>query len=111
MVKHRTAIPSTWRKQISNFGKRINDKTLANIVIPNMKVKEVYAKLLVQKPMSQKTIEKSLGNDDINWQEVYMIPRKVSISSSVRIFQYKILNNILYWNRKISKFDQGVSHL
>ena len=40
-----------------------------------------------------------------------MIPRKVSISSSIRIFQYKILNNILYLNRKISKFDQGVSHL
>ena len=40
-----------------------------------------------------------------------MIPRKVSISFSIRIFQYKILNNILYLNRKISKFDQGVSHL
>ena len=40
-----------------------------------------------------------------------MIPRKVSISSSIRIFQYKILNNILYLNRKISKFDQRVSHL
>ena len=40
-----------------------------------------------------------------------MIPRKVFISSSIRIFQYKILNNILYLNRKISKFDQGVRHL
>ena len=79
-----------------------------------MKVKEVYAKLLrplVQKSTFQKTIEKLLANDDINWQDVYMIPRKVSISSSIRTFQYKILNNILYLNRKISKFDQGVSHL
>ena len=40
-----------------------------------------------------------------------MIPRKVSISSSIRIFQYKILNNILYLNGKISKFDQVVCHL
>ena len=80
------AIPSTWKKQIINYGKRINEKTLADIIIPNMKVKEVYAKLLrplVQKPTSQKTIEKLLANDDINWQEVYMIPHKVSISSSV----------------------------
>ena len=108
------AIPSTWKKQISNYGRRIDGKTLADIVTPNMKVKEVYAKLLrplVQKPTSQKTTEKLLANDDINWQEVYMIPRKVSISSSIRIFQYKILNNILYLNRKISKFDLGVSHL
>ena len=108
------AIPSTWKKQISNYGKRINEKTFANIVIPNMKVKEVYAKLLrplVQKPTPQKTIEKLLANDAINWQEVYMIPRKVSISSSLRISMYKILNNLLHLNRKISKFDQGVSHL
>ena len=79
-----------------------------------MKVKEVHAKLrrpLLQKPTSQKTIEKLLDNDDINWQEVYMIPRKVSISSSIRIFQYKILNNILCSNRKISKFDQGSQSL
>ena len=41
-----------------------------------------------------------------------MIPaRYVSNSSSIRIFQYRILNNILYLNGEISKFDQGVSHL
>ena len=79
-----------------------------------MKVKEVYAKLLrppVQNAKSKNIIEKLLGNNDINWQGVYKIPRKASISSSIIIFQYKILNNILYLNRKISEFDQGVSHL
>ena len=57
------AIPSTWEKQISNCGKRINQKALYNFVIPNMKVKEVYAKQLrppVQKATSQKTIENFL---------------------------------------------------
>ena len=57
------AIPSTWKKQITNYGKRINEKTLGNIVIPNMKVKEVYAKLLrppVQKPTSQKQLRNFL---------------------------------------------------
>ena len=81
---------------IIHYGKRINEKTLANIVIPNRKVKEVCVKLLrplVRSPTSQKTIEKLLGDDDINWQEVYMIPHKVSISSSIRKFRYKILNN------------------
>ena len=51
------AIPSTRKKQISNYGKRINEKTLANIVIQNIKVKEVYAELLrqlLQKPTSKK---------------------------------------------------------
>ena len=72
------AISSTWIKQISNYGKKINEKTLADIVIPNMKVKEVYAKTAkvpIAKTNVSKTIEKLLANDDINWQEVYMIPR------------------------------------
>ena len=63
------AILSSWKKQISNYGKRINEKTLVNIVIPKMKVIEVYAELLrplVRKTTSQKTIEKLLANDDIN---------------------------------------------
>ena len=48
------AVSSAWKKQISNYGKspgkRISDKTLANIVIPSMKVKfkEVYSNLLNQ---------------------------------------------------------------
>ena len=46
-------IPSTWKKQIGNYGRRINEKILADIVIPNMKVKEVYAKLL--RPLVKKT--------------------------------------------------------
>ena len=58
------AIPSTWKKQISNFNKRINEKTLANIVIPNMKVKEVDAKLL--RPLVQKT-NISKNNWETSW--------------------------------------------
>ena len=78
------------------MAKESTKKLLPIFVIPNTNVKEVYAKLLrplVQKQHLKKTIEKPLHNDDINWPEVYMIPRKVSISFSLRTFQYKILNN------------------
>ena len=47
------AIPSTWKKQISNYGRRINGKILADIVLPNTKVKKVYAKLL--RPLVKKS--------------------------------------------------------
>ena len=40
-----------------------------------------------------------------------MIPQKVTIDTTLRIFQFKILNNILYLNKKISKFDLNVSPL
>ena len=72
-------IDTEGKKQISNYGRRINEKILADIVIPKMKVKEVYVKLLrplVKKPTSQKAIEKLLANDDINWQHNGRFPRK-----------------------------------
>ena len=43
------------------------------------------------------------------WQggmgKVYMLPRIVTIESSLRSFQYKILNNILYLNERLIKFN------
>ena len=38
-----------------------------------------------------------------------MIPQKVTIDSALRIFQYKILTNTLYLNKRISKFNTAVS--
>ena len=40
-----------------------------------------------------------------------MIPQKFTTDSTLRIFQFKILNNILYFNKKISQFDLNVSPL
>ena len=63
MIKHCTSYSFHKEKQISIYGKRINEKTLVNILIPNMKVKEAYAKLLrplVQKPTSQKQLRNFL---------------------------------------------------
>ena len=40
-----------------------------------------------------------------------MIPQKVIIDTTLRIFQFKILNNILYLNKKMSKIDLNVSPL
>ena len=57
------AIPSTWKKQISNYDNKINKNTLADIVILNMNVIEVYAELLrplVQKPTSPKKLRNFL---------------------------------------------------
>ena len=40
-----------------------------------------------------------------------MIPQMVTIESSLRIFQYKILNNILFLNNRLFKFGQVQSPL
>ena len=35
-------------------------------------------------------------NLQVEWKKIYLLPRKVSIDTNLRMFQYKILNNILY---------------
>ena len=40
-----------------------------------------------------------------------MIPQKVTIETSLRVFQYKLLNSIIYFNIRLSKFDPAVNPL
>ena len=107
-------IPQKWKQQIRRGEHIMPSDPLQNKVIPIMAVKEVYNKLLnkIKKPpTAQKTIEAVLYTTDINWPKVYMIPQRVTIDTTLRIFQFKILNNILYLNKKISKFYLNVSPL
>ena len=78
-------------------------------MIPDMSVKAAYnslVKSLKKPPTSKKTLEKSLDISNIDWPTIYMISKKVTIESSLRIFQYKILNNILFLNNRLFKFGQ-----
>ena len=34
-------------------------------------------------------------------KSIYLLPRKVTVDTKIRMFQYKILNNILYLNRRL----------
>ena len=73
-----------------------------------LSVKATYWRLLrpiIEKPTSQETISRFLGITEINSSEVYMTPRRVTIESSLRIFQYNLLNNCVYLNNRTSKFD------
>ena len=107
-------VPQKWKQQIKRSKDTVTSDLLQNKVVPIMAVKEVYNKLLnkiIKPPTAQRTIEAVLQSTDINWPKVYMIPQKVTIDTTLRIFQFKILNNILYLNKRISKFDLNVSPL
>ena len=107
-------VPQKWKQQIKRSKDTVTNDLLQNKVVPIMAVKEVYKKLLnkiIKPPTAQRTIEAALQSTDINWPKVYMIPQKVTIDTTLRIFQFKILNNILYLNKRISKFDLNVSPL
>ena len=40
-----------------------------------------------------------------NWKLIYRIPRTATFETKIRIFQYKLLNNVLYLNKKLFHFD------
>ena len=106
------AIPATWKKKLRE-NQELN--TECEEISPSaLSVEATYWRLLrpiIEKPTSQETISRFLGITEINWSEVYMTPRRVTIESCLRIFQYNLLNNCVYLNNRISKFDPTISPL
>ena len=60
---------------------------------------------------AQRTMETLLQEPNNDWSLVYTLPRKVTIDTSTRIFQYKILNNILYLNDRFYEMTIAESPL
>ena len=103
------SIPTAWKFNL-------RDSLLANplrIDLQNESMACISSKMAYQKlieplsklPTSQLYSEKVLGFGKVEWENVYMLPRIVTIESSLRSFQYKILNNILYLNERLFKFN------
>ena len=65
----------------------------------------------IKTPTSQIFFEKLLNPSGINWAIIYMIPQKVTIESSLRVFQYQLLNNAIFLNDRLSKLDPSISPL
>ena len=65
---------------------------------------EIYSILILKvqdKPSSNIYFENLLNYDYIDWTAIYMLLRLVTHDTYMRSFQYKILNNILYLNKKL----------
>ena len=58
-----------------------------------------------KKPSSNIYFENLFNCDDIDWSAIYMLPRLVTHDTFMRSFQYKILNNIVYLNKKLHFFE------
>ena len=62
-------------------------------------------------PTSQKYFCHIFPNLQVEWKEIYLLPRKVSIDTNLRMLQYKILNNILYLNKQLFVFNKKETKL
>ena len=72
---------------------------------------QVLLKNIVKPPTAQRFLNNLMRLNSIDWTKVYMLPKQVTIESSLRSFQYKILNNILHLNEKLFKFKIVASPL
>ena len=43
------------------------------------------------------------NSGDLNWEVIYQIPRVATLATKTRIFQYKLLNRIIYTNKSLYK--------
>ena len=111
------SIPSDWKSQIKlHFSNNTSQYKAAtqHYMILDMSVKAAYNSLVksLKKPATSKnTLEKILDISDVDRPTIYMIPQMVTNESSLRIFQYKILNNISFLNNRLFKFGQVQSPL
>ena len=63
---------------------------------------------MYEKRTSQSYYEKLLETTNLNWKEIYILPRQVSIDINLRMFQYKLLNNILFLNKILFKYKKVI---
>ena len=72
--------------------------------LKKMNSKEIYFIIISSKInilTSQIYFEKTFHLYNFQWKDKYNLPRKVAINVYLRPVQYKILNNILYLNKKL----------
>ena len=81
--------------QISSLEK-LNSRELYNIQLI----------LNVEKPTAQTYLEKKFQNTELEWKEICTLPRRVTINTNLRIFQYKLSHNILYLHEMLYKFGK-----
>ena len=64
-----------------------------------------FLKPLLRPPTAQKSLEQAFNLNNVNWVKICLLPRVTTIDSSLRSFQYKRLNNTLYLNERLFKFN------
>ena len=111
------AIPSSWKTSLLKDSENTHGLVLyePHIVIYQtvhhifkLRAKFLY-NLLLGKMECRPTAQRCFSNlftlsDDFYWTKIYDLPRKTTVDTRLRVFQYKILNNVLYLNEKLFHF-------
>ena len=110
------ALPQHWKETIKKFAGNLNNlyiqdhylikcNTIYNLEILNSR--ELYHMqylLKNHKPTCHDYHGNNFEGYVFNQKLIYRIPRIATFESKIRIFQYKIFNNVLYLNKKLFHF-------
>ena len=110
------SIPQGWKIAIKeNYENGINviihDHHLIKgsrvISLDKLTSTEIYSILISRaqnKPSSNIYFENLYNDYNIDWTAIYTLPRLITNNTYMRSFQYKILNNVLFLNKKLHTF-------
>ena len=115
-IQLKNAISKAWKENLQKGDKHFHDLTFSeHHIIKKYQIyslskcnsKELYslqASLNDTKTKSQTYFEKLFPNKEVEWKCIYLVVRRVTIDTNLRILKYKTLNNILYLNEKLFRF-------
>ena len=110
------SIPQRWKIIIKeNYGNATNliihdhplDKGSRLITLDRLTSTELYSILIpkaANNPSSNIYLENLHNDYNIDWTAIYMLPRLVTYNTYLQSFQYKILNSVLFLNKKLHTF-------
>ena len=109
-----SAIPHNWKLPFKD-GENTNNRTDETVSdddvqdITRMTSKSIYSTLVKRIQISPTAQSKfnSLYNifGITDWKNIYQLPGQVTVDTRTRVFQYKIINRILYTNKTLYKMD------
>ena len=121
------SIPSIWKasilgnpinQEVYNSVSRNGETIIINNVIMEIgtiKTRHIYEQLIgrkVKEPSSKLYFNRKFDlEEDFPWDKVYTLPYNTTVESKTRVFQYKILNNILYLNKRLYRMELAESPL
>ena len=117
------ALPNSWEKILRNY-----TKSIKNLVIQDHRLIKKYQifslnklnsatlyKTLIAANKMETTLqiyfEKVFKYFNPDWKSIYLLPRRVTLDSNLRMFQYELLNNALYLNNMRFSFKKVDSSL
>ena len=109
------SIPQTWKIIIKESYENainliIHDHHLvkgSRVISTELTSTEIYAIFIsrAQNKLSSNIYFENLSHDyNIDWTTIYTLPRLITNNTYMRSFQYKMLNNVLFLNKKLHSF-------